>query len=1345
MNISSPWTAPQPLVVAAKLEAPSRPGELQPTYEDYDSDDNSGVESHRHRDMSNVAAKRPHPSDFGVQVNPARPIVKTVNFKQSDSGYSSSHALPSTESCGYGGPRCTTMASADSASTFNFVKSASTSSRDSKDSGYHSDRTEVSMADITIKNSHYRERAYGLSPRKPLQRSSPVSRKRTRERRKEKSEDCTDPNRTKCDPQADGAQRRRQSYIGARDSVVVVPAQSMRPKSPSRPVSYHAQPPPPYWVPGNPLLAQPPYVQPPYVQPQYPYPHQYPSPPQRHGPPPSMSAYAAHPYHSPYSTHYSDPNVWPLGRITPETSPAYDLERPPSPKSRRFSITQTRRPAAIVQQNPHMPAERYPPALGGSDRAHYSESSESESSDDKEESRGRVQRDRALMPPPPKASRGSFRSRSSVIVELRRGRPSATQSDVSARKLEDRAKERERLRAEARAERILEQEAQGQHAREHAERRLSREQEAKERELTYSERKEKAEKEDESKRAERELRAHEGEDKAASKQKRQQNSSNDRTPPTPPMTDPIKELQSPWTECQKPSTTPPVPVTKADTSLGDPLRANTGPQSPKRVLVSVESPHSPASSFKIREDISKGLELKIYPQARSRFPMLLRETDSSLVDDRPLDVQRLQANISHYDVSTRLGSEISSSKSFPVKSPSSAGLSDDQIPGLERDSRDQGAIHPAKLMKRPNDAKKLANASRPDRMGQTESPSFQLSTSAQTTESATRDSGHSVHEAMKGPAKELVLLSKPSKSDMPETSVAVDSSPISCLESSGDSSAGEAEEDEDHSFVEAAGESDEASEECEVNVKSALDTAMNVVKNLLLRELLDYALPDATDALEGSSPSRSGGAGSSASSSLSSSTSNSQTPQRRKRLRGNGRDPGDGDGDGDDSDDDDRPKKKSEKGSADRLPQRRLKCPFYQRQPEKYTKAACRGEGFADMAKLKDHIKRVHTQPLRCSRCWLEMKSEEAYTGHLQQEDICKKKAEPQEDRIRPQLLKRLDFKKAPYANARNAEEKWKMLFSVLFPSDTNIPSPYEQQGMSPRLERALSEALEEELTRELAPIIEPIMTKIKGCIPAIIESCRQKLMSTSPSSDDEAVFTPSATSSGIGSSDSEPRSSTKQARHRANPAASRWSGSSFEVVPTAKVLSNKAQGKRPQRPVASTSDVSMDGRQEAPSPGSSTDYSMFYPDVPLSAHNLHGSTIGNSFDNSFTIPSNVGHNSTFEGIEHGPELYAFPGGFPSDSDPATESNSAVSANTRGIVSEPYDFVDVLPQQNNPSLSSSQLPTWPLLGDGWDRGNIMHEESGGEQQGGTIPQKLLPPQQWEVVMKDFDFSHLSNR
>jgi hypothetical protein len=292
----------------------------------------------------------------------------------------------------------------------------------------------------------------------------------------------------------------------------------------------------------------------------------------------------------------------------------------------------------------------------------------------------------------------------------------------------------------------------------------------------------------------------------------------------------------------------------------------------------------------------------------------------------------------------------------------------------------------------------------------------------------------------KAPKNELVILPKIQTSTPTDSNAVSPVIPVS-RGSSSESASDVAQEQRDSSAVSSDDESEEASEECEVHLEGALSSAMNVVKNLLLRELLEYTLPDATDAVDGPGASTSGGTGSSASSSLASSSSrNSQTPQRSKRSRGDGRDPGDGDGDN--SDDEDRPKKKGGRGLGDRFPQRRLKCPFYQRQPEKYTKAACRGTGFADMAKLKDHIKRVHTQPLRCPRCWLEMDSDDAYQEHLQQEVFCQKGPEPQEDRIRPQLLKRLDFKKAPYSNAKNVKEKWKMLFSVLFPSDSTIPSP---------------------------------------------------------------------------------------------------------------------------------------------------------------------------------------------------------------------------------------------------------------------------------------------------------------
>jgi hypothetical protein len=222
---------------------------------------------------------------------------------------------------------------------------------------------------------------------------------------------------------------------------------------------------------------------------------------------------------------------------------------------------------------------------------------------------------------------------------------------------------------------------------------------------------------------------------------------------------------------------------------------------------------------------------------------------------------------------------------------------------------------------------------------------------------------------------------------------------------------------------------------------------MGVIKSLLLAELLEYALCEASDAPQEPGSSSSGSQPESVNNPASSNLSPCRTVfhnlQRKKRTRHNGRDPDDGSGSS--SDNDDRPKKKPDRSPPDC---RRLKCPFYQRQPEMYTKAACRGAGFVDMAKLKDHLKRDHQQPLRCVRCWLEMPSEPARLEHLQQDNRCKRIPEPHDNRIHPHVLKQLNFKKAPYAYAKTAREKWELLYKELFPGETEIPSPCKSTGV---------------------------------------------------------------------------------------------------------------------------------------------------------------------------------------------------------------------------------------------------------------------------------------------------------
>ncbi|KAF2250402.1 hypothetical protein BU26DRAFT_301100 [Trematosphaeria pertusa] len=128
------------------------------------------------------------------------------------------------------------------------------------------------------------------------------------------------------------------------------------------------------------------------------------------------------------------------------------------------------------------------------------------------------------------------------------------------------------------------------------------------------------------------------------------------------------------------------------------------------------------------------------------------------------------------------------------------------------------------------------------------------------------------------------------------------------------------------------------------------------------------------------------------------------------------------------------------------------------------------------------------------------MDSEDAYDAHRQEDISCKKRPEPADDRLRPQVLKsKLDFKKAPYTNAKSTEEKWRMVFGRLFPGE-EVPSPYDQHGFTSRQERILSEVLEDELTRELGPASGIRIHRIKT---QTLQAFRRRLMSISLENED--------------------------------------------------------------------------------------------------------------------------------------------------------------------------------------------------------------------------------------------------
>lgn len=221
-----------------------------------------------------------------------------------------------------------------------------------------------------------------------------------------------------------------------------------------------------------------------------------------------------------------------------------------------------------------------------------------------------------------------------------------------------------------------------------------------------------------------------------------------------------------------------------------------------------------------------------------------------------------------------------------------------------------------------------------------------------------------------------------------------------------------------------------------------------------------------------------------------SSSASQQRPQKRPRETGNGEDL---DNDSSEDEDDARPRKNSTASSKDGAQTRRLKCPYYQKDPWRHTRGSCRGVGFVDMAKLKDHLKRVHTRPLQCTRCWEDMQSPEAYDIHLRAEPICAISAAPVvDDRISPQTLQTLNFNRRPFAQVKTVGDKWRILFSMIFPA-ADVPSPYEEFGLNQGFDKCLADEVCEELAQDLPPGLDYVLEAFKGKIPDIIERSKKR------------------------------------------------------------------------------------------------------------------------------------------------------------------------------------------------------------------------------------------------------------
>jgi hypothetical protein len=123
-------------------------------------------------------------------------------------------------------------------------------------------------------------------------------------------------------------------------------------------------------------------------------------------------------------------------------------------------------------------------------------------------------------------------------------------------------------------------------------------------------------------------------------------------------------------------------------------------------------------------------------------------------------------------------------------------------------------------------------------------------------------------------------------------------------------------------------------------------------------------------------------------------------------------------------------------------------CPFNKFDPERYcpnpTSGAkfrsCIGPGFPSIARLKQHLKRIHSAPIQCQRCWITMPHLQAMARHANEEIRCERTDRPQPEGVDQDKMRLI---------TSSWGATWTQIYGILFPG-APIPSPYYEPPSSP-------------------------------------------------------------------------------------------------------------------------------------------------------------------------------------------------------------------------------------------------------------------------------------------------------
>ncbi|KAF2805410.1 uncharacterized protein BDZ99DRAFT_104876 [Mytilinidion resinicola] len=214
--------------------------------------------------------------------------------------------------------------------------------------------------------------------------------------------------------------------------------------------------------------------------------------------------------------------------------------------------------------------------------------------------------------------------------------------------------------------------------------------------------------------------------------------------------------------------------------------------------------------------------------------------------------------------------------------------------------------------------------------------------------------------------------------------------------------------------------------------------------------------------------------------------------------------------------------RKTPKLAASRSEQRRFACPYYTRDPWRCRSLSCFGSGFRSIARIKEHLYRVHKRPPTCPRCFETFSTDDGLHDHARSLAACETKSQPPEsymegiDSRQTQMLK---SKKRSFGEAE--EEKWRIMYRIVFPKDTEnlIPSPYYKDvimghGSSTDTFQAFEASLLRELPKHVSRALKDIVDEdiqsriesaVRNCYKQVSERFRPPVKSTQETPDKSA------------------------------------------------------------------------------------------------------------------------------------------------------------------------------------------------------------------------------------------------